>query len=331
MRVALTGAGGRLGTALIAALTDSSFVADLLAWDLPEHNLDDPQSAERLVSRYRPDIVVHAAAWTDVDGCARDPVLGLRRNGTAVGEMAESCVRAGAGLVVVSTNEVFDGARTDGRPYRPTDVPNPPNPYGTAKLAGEQAARAAYCATGDDFAAAAMAPPGARATKVDETAADTAVPGLAIVRTAWLFGPPGADFPVKILAAAEAARISGSTLRLVSDETGCPTYAVDLAAAIDGLVREWGRRPDHRGFGGIHHVVNAGRATRAEWAREVLRLAGIDVPTADVPMSTWPRPSPPPAWGVLEPTPLPTGLLRPWQEATAEYIRLVARRPEARG
>ena len=67
------------------------------------------------------------------------------------------------------------------------------------------------------------------------------------------------------MAAAEAARASGSTLKLVSDEVGCPTYAADLAGAIVGLVREWDR-PEGRGFAGIHHVVNAGRASRAEWA-----------------------------------------------------------------
>ena len=78
--------------------------------------------------------------------------------------------------------------------------------------------------------------------------------------------------------------------------------------AIVDLLRE-SDRPGGRGFAGIHHVVNAGRASRAEWAREVLRLAGIDVPTEDVPMTTWPRPSKPPAWGVLDPTPLPKGLL----------------------
>jgi dTDP-4-dehydrorhamnose reductase len=312
MLVAVTGAGGRLGSALVKQLAEASFVRQVLAWDLPEHDLDDPQSAQRLISKYRPDAVVHAAAWTDVDGCARQPDLALRRNGTAVGEMAEACVSSGAALVVVSTNEVFDGLRTDGVPYRPTDPPHPPNPYGAAKLAGEQAARAAFWATGDEFATAAVEP---------GTVRDSNLPALAIVRTAWLFGLPGADFPQKILAAARKAGEQRATLKVVSDEIGSPTYATDLAAAIVQLVRE-SQRAGGRGFGGIHHVVNSGRASRADWAREVLRVAGVEVPTEDVPMSTWPRPSVPPAWGVLEPTPLPDGPLRSWSDALTEYAAL---------
>jgi dTDP-4-dehydrorhamnose reductase len=312
MRVAVTGAGGRLGSALVKQLGAAPFVRQVLAWDLPEHDLDDPQSAQRLISKYRPDAVVHAAAWTDVDGCARQPDLALRRNGTAVGELAEACVSSGAALVMVSTNEVFDGLRTDRVPYRPTDLPHPPNPYGAAKLAGEQAARAAFWATGDEFAMAAVEP---------GTVRDSTLPALAIVRTAWLFGLPGADFPQKILAAARKAGEQGATLKVVSDEIGCPTYATDLAAAIVQLVRE-SERAGGRGFGGIHHVVNTGRGSRAEWAREVLRITGVDVPTEDVPMSTWPRPSTPPPWGVLEPTPLPDGPLRTWRDSLAEYAVL---------
>jgi dTDP-4-dehydrorhamnose reductase len=226
--------------------------------------------------------------------------------------MAEACVSSGAALVMVSTNEVFDGLRTDGVPYRPTDPPHPPNPYGAAKLAGEQAARAAFWATGNEFATAAIELGKMR---------DSTVPALAIVRTAWLFGLPGADFPQKILAAARKAAEQGATLKVVSDETGCPTYATDLAAAIVQLVGE-SERAGGPGFGGIHHVINSGRASRAEWAREVLRIAGVEVPTEDVPMSTWPRPSTPPAWGVLEPTPLPDGPLRTWRDALAEYAAL---------
>jgi dTDP-4-dehydrorhamnose reductase len=310
MRVAVTGAGGRLGSALRDVLGGSPFVTDLLAWDLPEHDLDDPESAERLVGRERPDAVVHTAAWTDVDGCARDPQLAMRRNGTAAGEMAEACVRHGAALVTISTNEVFDGCRTDGRPYGPIDVANPANPYGAAKLAGEQATRAAFGATGGDFAGATLMPAGRR---------DSPIPPLAIVRTAWLFGPPGSDFPLKILAAAERAHAEGRTLNLVSDEFGTPTYAPDLAAAIASLLAA-ADGDGRRIAGGIHHVVNGGSASRAEWAREVLRLAGVTVPTRDVPMSTWPRPSTPPAWAVLEQTPLPGGPLRDWRAALAEYL-----------
>ena len=310
MRVAVTGAGGRLGSALRDALGGSSFVTDVLAWDIPEHNLDDPASAERLVGRDRPDVVIHAAAWTDVDGCARDPQLAMRRNGTAVGEMAQACVGHGVALVTISTNEVFDGRRTDERPYGPIDVANPANPYGAAKLAGEQATRAAFGATGGDFAGATLMPAGRR---------DSPIPPLAIVRTAWLFGPPGSDFPLKILAAAGRARAEGRTLDLVSDEIGTPTYAPDLAAAIASLlVVAGGGGP--RVAGGIHQVVNGGSASRAEWAREVLRLAGVTVRTRDVSMSTWPRPSMPPAWAVLEQTPLPGGPMRDWRAALAEYL-----------
>jgi dTDP-4-dehydrorhamnose reductase len=298
MRVAVTGAGGRLGQALLSALQAAPFVEEALAWDLPEHDLDDPASAERLVSAALPQVVVHAAAWTDVDACARDPELAMRRNGLATGEMARACAGRGIALLAISTNEIFDGSRTDGRPYLPGDPPGPPNPYGRAKLAGEIEARNAYGIGAKDVAWTAP---------------------LALVRTSWLFGPPRLDFPRKILAAARAAVVEGGTLELVADEVGCPTYAPDLAAALVGLLETAARRGPGA-LAGIHHVVNAGYASRAEWAREVLRLAGLDVPTRDVALSDWRRPSTPPRWGVLAATPLPGGPLRDWRAALNEYL-----------
>ncbi len=308
MRIAVTGAGGRLGSSLVKILNGSAFVDEVLAWDLPEHDLDDPTSAQRLVGTHRPDTVVHCAAWTDVDGCARDPDLAMRRNGIAVDEIARTCVSVGAGLILISTNEVFDGSRTNGAPYGSTERPHPANPYGASKLAGETAARTAFGATGYEFNKAAS-------TEDD----NEQVAPLAIVRTAWLFGGPGSDFPHKILAAAKRARAEHRSLALVSDEIGTPTYASDLASAVARLLDE-AARPGGRCFGGIHHVVNGGQASRAAWAREVLRLAGMDVATNDVPLSTWTRPSTPPAWGVLETTPLPGGPLRDWRDALADYM-----------
>ena len=149
---------------------------------------------------------------------------------------------------------------------------------------------------------------------------------LGIVRTAWLFGPPGNDFPAKILTAASRAAASGEPLKLVADEIGSPTYTHDLAEGIVELIGE-------SAVAGVHHVVNAGAASRAGWAREVLRQVtalrggeGWDVATQDVPASTWPRASTPPAWAVLAPTPLPTGEpLRPWQAAVADYLPALLR------
>jgi dTDP-4-dehydrorhamnose reductase len=321
MRIAVTGSGGRLGSSIIRLLTRSDFATQVLAWDLPEHDLDDPASAARLVSASGPDVVIHCAAWTDVDGCARDPELAMRRNGLATGEMAQACAAAGVSLIAISTNEVFDGRRTDRVPYSPADATDPGNAYGAAKLAGERLARAAFDENGVDFASAAMATP-AGGLRAPETPGEHAGPQLAIVRTAWLFGAPGLDFPRKILATARRAQAEGTELLLVADEFGSPTYAPDLAAGIVALVEE-SVRPAGPSFRGIHHVVNGGGASRAEWARAVLGLAGIDAPTRDVPSSTWPRPSTPPPWGVLEATPLPIGL-RSWRIALEEYMAELA-------
>jgi dTDP-4-dehydrorhamnose reductase len=318
MRVAVTGAGGRLGTALrksLALIETLGAVEEVLTWDLPEHDLDDPASAERLVAAHRPDLVIHTAAWTDVDGCARDPDLAMRRNGVATGELARALAARGAAMIVISTNEVFDGRRTDGRGFEPTDEPAPGNAYGRSKLEGERLAREAFDALGPEFERAATADP-------ETNVPDRHAPALAIVRTSWLFGPPGADFPKKILAAARRAREAGETLSLVDDEFGCPTYSFDLAEAIAGLVASEAAQATGE-IRGIHHLTNSGHASRAQWAREVLRLAGVEVPTRDVPLSTWPRPSMPPAWGVLAPTPLPGGPLWSWQAATAYYVEWI--------
>jgi dTDP-4-dehydrorhamnose reductase len=311
VRVAVTGAGGRLGRALLSALRDAAATPERivpLGWDLPEHDLDDPASPGGLVRRDRPDVVVHTAAWTDVDGCARQPELAFRRNGSAAGDLAAACVAAGIGLVHVSTNEVFGGQRTDGRGYGPADDPGPVNPYGASKLAGETAARAAFVDGGGAVSPAAGGAP--------------ARPQLAIVRTAWLFGPPGNDFPAKILAAADRARAAGEPLRVVGDELGSPTYTVDLARAIVELVTGGA-------WAGIHHVVNAGVVSRAGWARAVLGGAGVDVAIVEVPLATWERPSVVPPRAVLEPTPLPSGEpLRPWGAALAEYLPTLLSSPD---
>jgi dTDP-4-dehydrorhamnose reductase len=300
MRVAVTGATGRLGRALVRALADAPFTgpAGPIAWDRAAFDLDALIGVGALLDRDRPEVVVHAAAWSDVDSCARDPELAVQRNGTATGTLAEACAARSIDLLAVSTNEVFDGSRTDGHGYRPDDRPSPGNPYGASKLEGERLAAAAY-------------------------AHDTGG-SLGILRTAWLFGAPGRDYPSRILEAAEHAAAAGEPLRAVADEWGTPSYIHDVAEAIAELLAA-------DAVAGIHHVVNGPVASRADWARDVVMRAGVDVEVVEVPSTTWQRASTPPRWGVLSPTSLPSGEpLRPWPDAMADYAPSLRRAQQSR-
>jgi dTDP-4-dehydrorhamnose reductase len=315
VRVAVSGAGGRLGRALVDALEEAPYTGPFgpISWRRPDYDLDDPSAAARVVARDRPEVVVHAAAWADVDACALDPRLAMRRNAEAAGEMAEACAGAGVDLVLISTNEVFAGDADPAIGYGAGDATGPLNPYGASKLAAEEAARAAFAVAGGLGAEAMDGPLAPDGEPASLPGGRVTGPQLAIARTAWLFGATGADFPSRILLAAERARSEGGEVALVADETGTPSYLADVAEAIVELLGAGV-------FAGTHHLVNSRPVTRAAWARETLALVGVDVPTRDVSQASFARESRPPRAAVLRPTPLPSGEpMRDHRLAMADY------------
>jgi dTDP-4-dehydrorhamnose reductase len=285
--VAVTGPGGRLGSALVDALGRAAGVT-VMPWRRPEYDLDagDPTG---LIERDRPSLVIHCAAWTDVDGCARDPSLAQQRNGGAVETLATACAAYGIGLVVVSTNEVFDGLRVDGLGYVETDPTGPRNAYGRSKLAGEEAARPVF--------------------------ADSV--GLWIVRTAWLYGPPGNDFPNRVIAAADRLA-TGEPLPVVADEHGSPTFTRDLAVAIVELLSTTN--------GGVFHLVNEGAVSRYDVAARVLAACRPRRALRPISRAEFVRDSDPPPWAVLDGGHASTvaGVnMRGWRAALDDYLSML--------
>jgi dTDP-4-dehydrorhamnose reductase len=254
-RVAITGAAGQLGRQLVTAYEAAGHEVHPLT--RAQLDLDEPR--DEAIARLTPDVVVNSAAWTDVDGCARDPARAMRLNGEAAGTVAEMAARCGALSVQISTNEVFDGSAE--RPYGTDDEPRPINAYGASKLAGERAVASVN-------------------------------PRHLIVRTAWLFGPGGANFVTKILAAARRAATEGEWLRLVDDEWGNPTWTPDLASAVVGLTDSF---VDSK----VVHAVGDPPTTRLGWAAEAFDAAALEIRVEPVPLATFERASTPPARAIL--------------------------------
>ncbi len=265
-----------MGTALAAQMQAAHTVTGIDVHDL---DVTDYSATDTYITAAAPDVVVHCAAWTDVDGCARDPEKALVVNGYGAGNVAAAAHAAGASVVYISSNEVFDGERNT--PYHEYDTPNPTNPYGTSKYIGEQ-----------------------------ETARLN--PRHMIVRTSWLFAHGGKNFLQSIIGAAGA----GKPLRVVVDEIAHPTYTDDLAEGVARLV-EIGRP-------GVYHLVNAGAASRWQFARTVLDMAGYtQTPIAQISRTEWPRPSKPPrSTHLANVSAAHLGVaLRPWQQAAEAFLQ----------
>lgn len=242
MKILITGASGRVGSALAALLQKKHTIIGTNSQQL---NITDFAATCAYIADIKPDVVLHPAAWTDVDGCARDPERAIRINGFGAQNIAVAAAAVNAAVVYISSNEVFDGRRR--RPYYEYDHCNPANPYGYSKWVGEQAV-----------------------AQVN--------PRHYIVRTAWLFAHGGRNFIQAILGAAQANK----PLKIVIDEVANPTYTDDLAAAVAALI-ETGRYGTYHlvnegavsryNFG--RYVLNqAGftetpitRITRSEWQR----------------------------------------------------------------
>ena len=275
----VTGSRGRLGRALLA-----TSARPIDGWDRPLFDLDDPASATRLVERDAPALVFHAAAMTDVDEAARDPERAFRRNAETTEALAHACREAGAGLLLISTNEVFDGQRRDGQGYREDDVDR-----AGQRLRSQQAGRGTCRAGG----VCRRQGPVDRPYRLALRAARRRLPGQ----------DHGGCRPT-----------APAPLPVVTDEVGSPTYTLDLARAIHALVA--------RTSGGTFHLVNRGHASRFDWARAVLDARRPGRELRAITRAEYERPSVPPAWGVLDTShAAAVGVeLRPWSAALAEYL-----------
>jgi dTDP-4-dehydrorhamnose reductase len=194
MRILITGAQGQLGHALRQALSG----ADLILKDLPEFDLTQSDSESQIVAA-RPSVILHAGAYTNVDGAEREPDRALAVNAQGTTFVARTAAMLNARLIYISTDYVFDGTKPT--PYCEEDVPHPINVYGLSKREGEIAAL-------------------------------TNCPNTLVVRTSWLYGHAGNNFVKTIM------RLAGERpfLEVVGDQRGCPTNADDLALALKDLL-----------------------------------------------------------------------------------------------
>lgn len=293
MRMLVTGGRGQLGRELEELSGVSKPPVDCWAPGHAQLDVTDPHALRRALQRFNPDVVVHAAAITDVDRCEREPELAWRVNAEATRVLALLCAERAIPVVYVSTDYVFDGRK--GAPYVESDPTHPLSVYAATKLEGERAV------------------------------ADAGGP-YAIVRTAWVYSTYGRNFPKTILEAARRASAGPEALRVVADQTGSPTYGRDLALAVLVMIKK-----DLTSSRRVFHAANAGACSRYEQARELLALSGWQVPVEPTTTAELNRPAPRPACSALDSSALGAeGIpMRPWREALADFTeRLRHKEPD---
>jgi dTDP-4-dehydrorhamnose reductase len=198
--ILVIGAKGMLGRDLMGVLISSLPNDEVIGWDIEEIDIQKEEDTVFKIEKLRPDIVIHIAAYTDVDGCESNEEKAFAVNAEGTKHVALTASRCQAKMVYLSTDYVFDGNKRE--PYLESDTPHPLSVYGRSKWEGEQ--------------------------YVQELVKDPL-----IVRTQWLFGRYGKNFVTSILRQAGEKRV----LSIVNDQIGSPTYTVDLAKAISALIQ----------------------------------------------------------------------------------------------
>jgi dTDP-4-dehydrorhamnose reductase len=271
----IVGCNGLLGQELMVQLRPLGRVFGV---DVETCDITRSEQIEAALDSTSPDWVINSAAYTDVDGCETNQETARAINVVGARNLARACRDRDIGLIQLSTDFIFDGEK--GGEYNEDDQPAPLSVYGETKLEGE---REIIKAEGRYI----------------------------IVRTSWLFGKGGKNFPDTILKAGR----SRDSLRVVSDQTGSPTYAVDLAAAIGELIR--------KDASGVVHVTNRGSCSWAEYADFVIKLSGLDNKIIPVSSEEMKRPAVRPGFSVLSLKKYETitgKKMRPWQAAVRSYL-----------
>jgi dTDP-4-dehydrorhamnose reductase len=201
-KILITGSKGMLGRDLVSIFRKNRY--EVTAYDVSELDITDSSACDAVIENVKPDIIINAAAYTDVDKAEEEKDKAKKINGDGAGNLAKTASKNGALIVYFSTDYIFDGKKKE--EYTEDDKPNPISAYGRSKLMGEDKIKDAT----DDYL---------------------------IIRTEWLYGKYGNNFVKSIINAAS----SGENLKVVNDQEGSPTYTVDLADATFRLIKEKAR------------------------------------------------------------------------------------------
>ena len=278
MKILITGSNGMLGHDLIDVLKNKH---ELVLTTSKTLDITDKNGVIEFIVDAHPDIVINSAAYTDVDGCESNPELAYSVNGEGVKNLAMACKEVNCPLVHISTDYIFNGEND--RPWIEDDDIGPISVYGKSKLKGEEYIQEIL----DEYY---------------------------IVRTAWLYGVNGRNFPKTMFELAK----NHSEITVVYDEVGTPTYTRDLAYGIGQLIESEAY--------GIYHLTNSGSCSWCEFARYIFEVADVNVNVVPVTAKEFARPAPRPHYSVLENRNwAENGFvpLRSYKEAIKEYIELI--------
>lgn len=296
MNILITGSGGMLGIALCDVLQKGSY--NITGLDLTEQSnaykrqasfincdITDYPKIINIIEGARPDIIIHTAAFTDVDACESELDKAQAVNALGTRYVAEAASQSNATLIYISTDFVFDGEKNS--PYREDDIPNPINVYGRTKLDGERFV-------------------------IDIKKRD-----FFIVRSSWMFGIGGKNFVDTIL---KKGRIE-KEIRVVSDQFGSPTYTQDLAKAIMNILNLYKTKKD---IYGIYHITNSDDCSWYRFAQKTLELGNIyGIDLIPITSEELDRPAERPVMSILDNTRfirLVGEPLRNWDKALEEYM-----------
>lgn len=258
-RILITGAKGQLGNEL-KVVSKKYFGYDFIFTDIDTLDISDPLKTSQFIHEHKPDWIINCAAYNLVDKAETDYTSALLVNGISVKNIADSIKDSAIKFIHISTDYVFDG--TANVPYNEFSIPNPASAYGKSKLEGEKAALMHN--------------------------------GSMVVRTSWLYSSFGNNF-VKTMIRLGNERES---VNVVSDQTGSPTYAADLAEAImhiiSGVIR------NQIAFNaGIYHYSNEGVCSWYDFATAVMEEAGINCKVNPILSEDYPTAAKRPAYSVL--------------------------------
>lgn len=294
MKILLLGHQGMLGSDLFSKL---SFDHEIVGMDKEEIDIVSAGECKDAIDATAPDIVINAAAYTHVDRCETDRERCFAVNADAVKNIAEACRKKKVRIIHFSTDYVFDGTARE--PYKEEDQCNPINVYGESKMAGEN-----YLRSHSE--------------------------NYLLIRSSWLYGAKGKNFVQTILekakaksfiddamAKAKARSDNPSTLSVVDDQVGSPTYTKDLASAVSLLIEKNAQ--------GIFHVTNRGTCSWHQFAVKILKESGFgDIVVKPIKSNQLQRPARRPAYSILSMQKFTrsTGkTMQPWQLALQDYLQ----------